>query len=1167
MGAVRTPFSTDSPGRNVTGPLIWLLMAPMFASVGWSQTHTGDEPPVLTKVSEIRELSAEQAKRKYRIKLKGVITFGAPEYRVTFIQDGTAGIFIFVAQQPDPHNTVGSFVEVDGNATPGDFAPSIEHARITVLGRQALPSPAVTTLEDLLTGKQDSQWVEVKGIVHSATLEDRLPPDMRAGPPNLVLGIASGNNRFKARIRDFRPDLDYRYLIDSSVSVRGVCGTLFNDQRQLVGVQLFVPSFDDVAVKQTGAADPYTLPQLPIGSLMQFSPARASGHLVHVQGIVTMQRKGQGIFVQDASGGVFVEDERGITIEPGDLLEAVGFPTVNHYAPVLRDGAFRGAGRGRLPAPVELTAATGLSGNHDATLVKISGRLVDQFRRGGSHVFTMQLGNLNFTAQIDEKAITARAHSIQNGSQLQMTGVWAVETDEYRRPTSYRVLLRSEADIAVLDSPSWWTRQRILASLGVLAVVVLFCSLWVVFLRGRVEERTETLRATVESTADGILVVNSKGRVVTFNRKFAEMWHIPGPLLRSNDDDLIVHSVMEQLIDPATFLAKVHELYKDPEAQSDDTLHFKDGRIFERHSEPQRVKGKNVGRVWGFRDVTERRRAQEEVQRGRDAAESASRAKSEFLANMSHEIRTPMNGIIGMTELALDTELNSEQRDYLNTVRASGEALLRIINDILDFSKIEAGKFTLDSAEFDLDQTLQQIMRMMAVPAHEKGLELLYENRADLPGCVLGDPGRLRQVIVNLLGNAIKFTEAGEVSLVIVEAHQQEQFSTVHFAVSDTGIGVAREWQDRIFSAFVQADGSHTRRHGGTGLGLSICSRLVGFMGGRMWMDSEAGQGSTFHFTVNFGIPTAPSAGTRVPEPEGLHGLAVLVVDDNATNRRILYETMLRWQMRPVLADSAASALDVMRQHARSGDRFALVLMDVQMPDVDGFMLARQIQEDPTIAGPRIMMLSSLDMSSMGAELRNTGHYVIKPVTRADLLSAILKVLSEDQQRAVVRSRRVASSPVRRPLNILVAEDNAVNQKVAARLLEKLGHSAEVTANGAEALAAFSHGTFDLILMDVQMPVLNGYDATQAIRAAERGTGGHIPIVALTAHAMKGDREFCLEAGMDDYLGKPIHPQELEQVLERWGDHRFEPDLQPDREPAAQWPVGLSEGDFSPSVR
>ena len=1141
----RKPFANSLRLRAmcVGGGILIITALTAAALAAQSPPET---PQILTNVAQIRALTVEQARQKYPIHLKGVITYHAPEYQVTFFEDQTGGIFVWI-EQSDLQITVGSLVEVYGNTTPGDFAPSIEHARIRTLGRTALPAPGRKTLQDLLTGKEDSQWTEVKGIVHSVALEDRLPPDMRKGPPQLVLGIASGNNRFKARIRDFRHDRDYSYLVDALATVRGACGTLFNDRRQLVGIQLFVPTLDEVVVDQTSPADPYTLSVLPVNSLMQFTPAQVSGHRMHVQGVVTWRDPDHSIFVQDASGGLLVESEPAAPVEPGDLVDVIGFPSTGRYDPILQDGGFRKIGRRRQPVPLDLTAATSLSGDHDAELVKINGRLLDQSVRGGDRVFTLQLGTFTFTARLREHDVTNQIRSIREGSQLQILGVWSVETDEYRRPTSYRILLRSAGDIAVLQHASWWTGQRLLGLLTLLAGVILLGSLWVSVLRHRVEEKTETLRAALESTGDGILVVNSERKVVTGNHKFAEIFGIPSSLLRFIDDEAILRWISRQLKDPDAFLVKVDELYNDHEAQSDDVLEFGDGRIIERHSEPQRVHGKSVGRVWGFRDVTERYRAQRELERAKDAAEVASRAKAEFLANMSHEIRTPMNGVIGMTGLLLDTNLTPEQRDFAETVRVSGEGLLTVINDILDFSKIEAGKLAIESLAFDLRLVIEEVGEMLAPKAEDKKLDLVLEYPSQLPRHFIGDAGRIRQVVTNLVGNAVKFAASGYVLIDVECEMQNAREARMRVSIHDKGCGIPEEKLGSIFQKFSQADSSTTRKYGGTGLGLAICKQLVELMRGSIGVRSSSGEGSTFWFTLPLELDAHPHA---APAPVAdLRDLRVLIVDDSEVNRRVLHEQIAGWGMRNGSLTSGDELLDALRSAKKSGDPYHFVLLDYQMPGKDGVELTAAIKADPAIRDTVVVLLTSIGQWS---ELRQIGDIradasLVKPVRQSQLLNTL--ATSWSKKHATAHPDRTtanrgsadwdsASAGVFAGLTvrILVAEDNVVNQKVAALMLQKLGIRPDLAANGREAVDMFEMTAYDLILMDCQMPELDGYAASREIRTRE-GSERRVPIVAMTAEAMEGARECCLEAGMDDYISKPVKLDEMLEALRKWLPH------------------------------
>jgi signal transduction histidine kinase/CheY-like chemotaxis protein len=755
---------------------------------------------------------------------------------------------------------------------------------------------------------------------------------------------------------------------------------------------------------------------------------------------VTLLWPGIMLCLQEGARGVCGQTAQTTPLDPGELVDAVGFPTLGELSPSLSDAAYQAAGVWQPLSPVPITAEEALLGEHDAQLVSIQGQLIGENRAAQDPVIVLSSGKPVFSVTLPGQPSGQALPAWEMGSTVRVTGICIVQGEA--DPTilrvgispdrTFRILLRSPADVVVLRRPSWWNPAHTQAVLALALAIALGVLGWVMILRGRVKRQTAVIRSQLE-------VIGS------------------------------------QLKETAAL---------------------------------------------------------------KTAAESANRAKSEFLANMSHEIRTPMNGVTGMIDLTLDTSLTAGQREFLETAKTSADALLTVVNDILDFSKIEAGKLEMDVSEFDVNLLMEETIRTFALRAAQKAIELTCWVRPEVPERVIADSTRLRQVIVNLLGNALKFTERGEVSLSVLAEGCAAGCTTLRFTVADTGIGIPVEKQQVIFDAFAQEDGSMSRKYGGTGLGLTISSRLVKMMGGRIWVESAPGEGSRFHFTAQVQAAAASSGGGV---EEALRGIPALAIDNNATNRRILAETLSGWGMPVRAAADGVSAVWELGRAERAGRPFRVVLADSQMPGLSGTGLVRSLREHGGQACSIVMMLSCAQQKDGAARFRQQGvaACLTKPVRRAELKAALLMALgapsaaSDPGAASPAGAAATEAEMAGRKLHILLAEDNAVNQRVARALLEKRGHTVSVAGNGREAVRLTEEQDFDLVLMDVQMPEMDGLEATAVLRAREAGGGRRLAIVAMTAHAMKGDAERCLEAGMDAYVSKPIKPDVLFAAIQK----------------------------------
>ncbi len=1074
----------------------------------------------LTLAQDVRSLAPETAGRQLPVRLHCGVTWALPGFNDLFVYDSSGGIFVWVPPQlRNSLPAIGDEVEIEGTTTQGAFAPCVLAKDFKVVGRVQPPQAKPVTLSHALTGAEDAQMVEIEGYLRGVTKEG---PLYRA-----IMSTPTGD--FEALTAQ---TADWKDAVGAVVRVQGVCGIASSESGGISKIVIWVPEGAEPDVIEPAPVDPFGVPERSLASLHRFDANSAMYRRVKARGKVTAQVPGRYLVIQDANSGLMglTRDRQPVSV--GDEVELSGFLGHEGTRLVLREAKYRNTGGSGLVQPIGLSSAASLDQALDCRLARAAATLVEVNHRPGETLLLVRDAGRLQEAVL--RSGTEKPDTLAPGSTLELTGVAEVRPDDPQQPGGIRLLLRGPNDIVVLKAPPLLTLERSMLALGALGLLLLVGLFWLRSLRRTVRAQTGRITAQIESASDWIYTVNRDGRITSFNPA--------GERITGYAADEALNLPISRIVHPADFPALEDCFRFAPGASESLTHQFrvqrKDGSEVWVEAKCTAVPQKDGQLEWlgVARDITERRQVEAQLQAAKEAAEQTARAKSEFLANMSHEIRTPMNGVIGMCNLLLDTRLNEEQRDFTQTMRNSAEALLTVINDILDFSKIEAGKLAFEVLDFDLRETVESTIELLAARASSKGIELNALVPYQLPCLLRGDPSRLRQVLMNLIGNALKFTERGEVSVSVNVEEEDAQSVVLLFEVLDTGIGISAEAQNRLFKPFSQADSSTTRKHGGTGLGLAISKRIVEQLGGTISLRSRLGEGSTFAFTIRLEKQSTPS----VPLDVGaLQGVRALVVDDNSTNRKIIHHFLVSWGLRNGAAASAQEALEMLRAAAAQNDPFKIVLLDYQMPDVDGLGLAAKINSDPALAGGAPMIM----LTSLGSRLPDEtladariAKCLQKPVRQSELFNAIASVLLDSKPRP--RNIEPLREPPRTPavrLRVLVAEDNPVNQKVALRQLQKLGFSADAVGDGSEAIEALSRHGYDVVIMDCHMPEMDGYEATRLLR--QRPSLAQTYVIAMTANAMQGDREKCLAAGMDDYISKPTRLTDLEAALNKAMQH------------------------------
>jgi len=1120
-----------------------LTLRDAFVRIGTPQPQAS-EPNVLRLVDPILSLSAKEAAQGHPVQITGVVTWADIPGRCLYVQDLSAGIRVVIS--PDikirPFDLAQlRLLKIEGVTASGKFTPEIHATKITSIDWSKVPRFREVSYEQAMSGAVTGQWVGIKGFLRAAQLRNK----------ETLLHVVTESGEFTAHIpyvADSLPD-----LVGATITLSGVCVPETSEGGESKGFSLLVPVDNYVMVSIAPNPQPFIAPERTLESLHKPNPSRSLIQRYRFTGQVVHHVPGRYLYVQEGNFGILALSRSTAPLKPGDRVELAGLTGREGYRPILRETLYRTVEGTTTLIPTILHPGQALNENLDGCLVQTTGQVLEASRREASAHFLIQTEHGPFEAILEKSSAPLPAA----GAKVRLTGVYLPEYDEYRQARSFHLLLRSSADLEVLSAPSWWTTARALNVAGLLLACVLLVIGWVTILRRRVTRQTLLIREQLEkesllearhrdiidNASDFIFTLDEQGHLTSFNPAGERMTglHREQALGRAFNELLAPEAAPEA--------ALLLTLRSETDAPITCQTRFKtlDGRIIwvEICARAHRQPGRPCGVLAVARDISDRKQIEEELRRARDAAEANTRAKSAFLANMSHEIRTPMNGVIGMSNLLLhDPKLTGEHRDFAETIRNSAESLLTVLNDILDFSKIEAGKLQIETIDFDLHDAVETTLELLAARAAGKNLEFASFFPAQLACAIRGDPGRLRQVLLNLLGNAIKFTDKGEVIVTVTCENESATDVRLHFEITDTGPGIDAETQTRLFQPFIQADGSTTRKHGGTGLGLAIAKQIIQLMQGEIGVRSTPGQGATFWFTVNLEKqPADKLQNKKLASPGALQGRHALIVDDNATNRKILQNYCADWGLRCETAATAADALTALRQAART-DPFQLVLTDYQMPEIDGLMLGREILKDEAIPPVHTLLLTSWDRRFNPEELsgNNIAHMLVKPLRQQDLLDALLgSIPAENHSPATAKNtpsgaRSRALNDIAKPaptasLSVLIAEDNIVNQRVAALQLQRLGHKVEIAANGLEVLKALESRRFDVILMDCQMPELDGYEATRRIR--QNPAHANLSIIAMTANAMQGDRDRCLAAGMDDYVSKPTRPIDIQAALDR----------------------------------